>query len=385
MSLYFEERMNEQKGDYPENDKIVFTFPWILTMPWLNEDNTDRQIICEREMVTSLNITTIPWQISLTNDEISVVPLKVFLWNPICNVSYSLFYDDEMRYELYSSKKMSAIFNPDDVEFNTPEGFLTKFNDEFQKGKVAKIVIFVEVILSSKTFFYPFDHPLHYFYEKVCEEYPEDWENDFRYEFLKDCDYLIKCSDGYSMPALKMVLNVSSKFMHNHFKESKENEFICEHKIDVIKPVILYLHSLCFEMPKFYDLDFARRLLKAIDFFDPENKFDIKKSIQQSLCQKLAKEPSNFVSILQLISIAIQHDFLCVLNISCSLIANKYYFKWIETFPENARNPENPIFRDIFGPEGHIDLEDDDSAVFRTFYLVTYDFVSALFTNVIMD
>uniref|UniRef100_A0A914Q8S7 Uncharacterized protein n=1 Tax=Panagrolaimus davidi TaxID=227884 RepID=A0A914Q8S7_9BILA len=106
---------------------------------------------------------------------------------------------------------------------------------------------------------------------------------------LGEGDYSIKCSDGYSMPALKMVLNVSSYFMHNHFTESKENEFICEHKIDVIKPVILYLHSLCFKMPKSYNLDFVDRLLDAIDFFSPEHRDEIENVIEHSLCNKFVE------------------------------------------------------------------------------------------------
>uniref|UniRef100_A0AC35EZV6 BTB domain-containing protein n=1 Tax=Panagrolaimus sp. PS1159 TaxID=55785 RepID=A0AC35EZV6_9BILA len=73
-------------------------------------------------------------------------------------------------------------------------------------------------------------------------------------------DYTIKCLDG-KMPASKCVLNVTSGFMEKHFKDSKSNELIVEHKIDVIEPLILYLHSKCFEMPKAFDFDYAQRLL----------------------------------------------------------------------------------------------------------------------------
>uniref|UniRef100_A0AC35FKU8 Uncharacterized protein n=1 Tax=Panagrolaimus sp. PS1159 TaxID=55785 RepID=A0AC35FKU8_9BILA len=112
-----------------------------------------------------------------------------------------------------------------------------------------------------------------------------------------------------------MVLNVSSEFMRDHFKESKENEFICEHKIDVIKPVILYLHSLCFEMPKTYDIDFVDRLLKAIDLFDPVHKRQIMQSIHLSLCRKFVEEVPDFESILQWLRIALHYGFLILSNI----------------------------------------------------------------------
>uniref|UniRef100_A0AC35GM03 BTB domain-containing protein n=1 Tax=Panagrolaimus sp. PS1159 TaxID=55785 RepID=A0AC35GM03_9BILA len=175
-----------------------------------------------------------------------------------------------------------------DVEFNAPDGFMARFDDEYQKGIVAKIVVFVEIIIPAKIFYRPFDLPSHPLNKKKCAEYPENFEKDFS-------DYLIKCSDGYSMPSLKMVLNVSSKFMRDHFKESKENEFFCEHKIDVVKPVILYLHSLCFKIPKSFDIDYAQRLLKAIDFFEPEHKSGIRKSIHKSLCQKFAEVHVRFL------------------------------------------------------------------------------------------
>uniref|UniRef100_A0A914QAV8 Uncharacterized protein n=1 Tax=Panagrolaimus davidi TaxID=227884 RepID=A0A914QAV8_9BILA len=178
-----------------------------------------------------------------------------------------------------------------------------------------------------------------------------------------------------------MVLNVSSEFMRDHFKESKENEFICEHKIDVVKPIIIFLHSLCFQMPKTYDLDFADRLLKAIDFFEPVQKEQIYEFIDLSLSDKFCKESVNFDQLLQCLQISIQHQFYYLHQMSWSLIANKYYYKWIDTFPPNACNPENPLFCDIFGPEGHIDLENEESLTYRTFDLIKKTFDSSLFTN----
>uniref|UniRef100_A0A914P9T5 Uncharacterized protein n=1 Tax=Panagrolaimus davidi TaxID=227884 RepID=A0A914P9T5_9BILA len=158
-----------------------------------------------------------------------------------------------------------------------------------------------------------------------------------------------------------MVLNVSSKFMKKHFKESKENELIVEHKIDVVKHVILYLHSLCFKMPKFYDLDFADRLLKAIDSFEPEHRSSIKDSIHKSLCQKFAAEkPSNFISILHWLRLSIHHRFYILLDMT----------------------RENPLFCDIFGFENYFGL---GSLSHLTFYSISRDFVDSLFTNVILN
>uniref|UniRef100_A0A914QCI8 Uncharacterized protein n=1 Tax=Panagrolaimus davidi TaxID=227884 RepID=A0A914QCI8_9BILA len=182
-----------------------------------------------------------------------------------------------------------------------------------------------------------------------------------------------------------MVLNVSSEFMRDHFKESKENELIVEHKIDVVKPIIIFLHSLCFQMPKSHDLDFADRLLKAIDFFEPEQKEKMDDIISSSLCDKFCNESVNFDQLLQWLQVSIQHQFYCLREMSCTLIANKYFYKWIDTFPPNACNSGNPLFCDIFGPEGHVDLGNEKSLTYRTFDLIKKTFDASLFTNVIFQ
>uniref|UniRef100_A0A914PZF7 BTB domain-containing protein n=1 Tax=Panagrolaimus davidi TaxID=227884 RepID=A0A914PZF7_9BILA len=392
MSLFFEERMIEQKENDPENNKITFIHPWIFTtIPLQNEDNEIGETVhdlCSKMMITSYNVTAVPWILNLfaAGNQIATmaIPAKGFLWNPICNISYSLFSDNDMRFELYSSPKISAI--PYRNGFYTPEEFMTRFHNAFQNGTALKGVIFFEITLSEKTFNRPFEHPLHRLYKNFCAEYPENMENDFRFEFMKDGDYTIKCPDNYAMVAVGMVLNFSSEFMRKHLKESKENEFVCEHRIDVIKPIIIYIHSLCFQMPKTYDLDFVDRLLEAMDFFELENEFDIKESIHKSLCQKLVEEPTNnFHSVLQFLSIAIKHDFKALCNMCSALIANKFYHKWEEAFPSNARNPNNLLFREIFGPEGHIDLENEKSLTFRCFKLIEFAFVNSFFTNIILQ
>uniref|UniRef100_A0A914P4F1 BTB domain-containing protein n=1 Tax=Panagrolaimus davidi TaxID=227884 RepID=A0A914P4F1_9BILA len=393
MSLFFEERMIEQKENDPENDKITFTFPWILTtIPLQNEDNEvgeNVHVLCSKFMVTSYNVTIVSWVLMLftVGNQIGMiaVPSKHFLWNPICNISYSLFYDNDMRFELYSSPKISAI-PIDATAFYTPDGFMTRFYNDFQNGTALKAVIFFEITLSEKIFSRPFEHPLHVLYQNFCAKYPEDMENDFTFEFMKDGDYTIKCPNDYAMLAVGMVLNFSSEFMRKHFKESKENEFLCEHKIDVIKPIIIYIHSLCFQMPKTYDIDFVDRLLKAVDFFVLENEFDIKESIHKSICQKLVEEPSNnFHSVLQFLSIAIKHDFISLCNMCSALISNKFYHKWEEAFPPNARNPNNLLFREIFGPEGHINLENRKSLTYITFNWIELAYVNSFFTNIILQ
>uniref|UniRef100_A0AC35G7N4 Uncharacterized protein n=1 Tax=Panagrolaimus sp. PS1159 TaxID=55785 RepID=A0AC35G7N4_9BILA len=191
--------MTEQTADDALKDKIIFTYRWDLTPPLPDDDDDDADGDDEHEidrmetMITSYNVTTMEWQLHLTNDHLNILYQGSLVTNGIFNVSYKLFCDNNMEIELYARKT----------------------------GAVAKIVILIALSFSTQVFFRPFDLPSHPFNKKKCAEYPENFEKDFRFEFLKDSDYLIKCSDGHSMPALKMVLNVSSKFMHTHFKESK--------------------------------------------------------------------------------------------------------------------------------------------------------------------
>uniref|UniRef100_A0A914PHX7 Uncharacterized protein n=1 Tax=Panagrolaimus davidi TaxID=227884 RepID=A0A914PHX7_9BILA len=98
MSLYFEERMNE---DDPENDKITFIFPLILGIPPLNENNEGRRRIeGSEEMITSYNVSAFKWQLQLTNEDFSISPSIDYLWDVTCNVSYNLYSDNEMQNEL---------------------------------------------------------------------------------------------------------------------------------------------------------------------------------------------------------------------------------------------------------------------------------------------
>uniref|UniRef100_A0AC35FDA5 Uncharacterized protein n=1 Tax=Panagrolaimus sp. PS1159 TaxID=55785 RepID=A0AC35FDA5_9BILA len=53
MSLYFEERMKEQKEDDPENDKIVFTHPWILQFPQPPNQHGENEMLFVQRFLTA--------------------------------------------------------------------------------------------------------------------------------------------------------------------------------------------------------------------------------------------------------------------------------------------------------------------------------------------
>uniref|UniRef100_A0A914RDU5 MATH domain-containing protein n=1 Tax=Panagrolaimus davidi TaxID=227884 RepID=A0A914RDU5_9BILA len=381
MSLYFEERMNEQKEDAP-NDKIVFTFPWILRRADLGRHFiTKPTSYVSRFITTGYKFGAMEWGLQLTSNYFCVDsgrnhPSEFVASNSICNVSYTLFSDDAMRFELYSSPTVTAPFThiqETDANYSalkTPNEFMTKLKDAFQKEQFAKIVIFVELQIPSKYFLPPFGR------KKCCIEYPANFENDFKFGFLKYIDYSIKCPDD-SVPALKIVLNQSSKFMEKHFMESKESELTVEHGIDVVKPIIYFLHSSYFQMPKSYNLDYVDRLMEALGFFEPVHERSAILSIQESLCQNFAKEPLNFDSILRWIKTSIRYKFDDLFDMIFATIINKYYYKWIETFPTNARNNENMLFREIFN--------DSHGRYDQNFEFIDYAFINSLFTNVILQ
>ena len=104
------------------------------------------------------------------------------------------------------------------------------------------------------------------------------------YSFCRD--FLIKCPDE-SIQASRQSLYISSHYFRNLLPTFQSHELAVRHSIDVVKPIIYYLHSLCFETPKFEDIGYIRRLITAICFFLPVNKNDIMVIIQRSLCQKL--------------------------------------------------------------------------------------------------
>uniref|UniRef100_A0AC35FD90 Uncharacterized protein n=1 Tax=Panagrolaimus sp. PS1159 TaxID=55785 RepID=A0AC35FD90_9BILA len=111
------------------------------------------------------------------------------------------------------------------------------------------------------------------------------------------------------MPALKWGLNVTSGCMKKHFKDSKSNELIVEHRIDVIEPLILYLHS------------------KSIDYFKLVHEKQLTKSIHEALCNKFIEETWNFTQLLRWVSISLRVEFSILEKMICTTIVQKYYFK----------------------------------------------------------
>uniref|UniRef100_A0AC34GG94 BTB domain-containing protein n=1 Tax=Panagrolaimus sp. ES5 TaxID=591445 RepID=A0AC34GG94_9BILA len=197
------------------------------------------------------------------------------VWNGTCFISYVLYSTPELHSEFYSSPKISMIPTPTRDSFKSPDGAMTKFAKAIAKKKIAKIVVFIELLLPAKFFYRPFERRVTFMIQKHCFDIPKNIDNDFRFDFLKRGDFSINCPDGI-MPCNRMALYLSSKFMKKYLTDFKEVQYDTVHFMDVVEPVITFLHSSCFEMPETYDLNFAKRLLEVINIFNPQESYKIK-------------------------------------------------------------------------------------------------------------
>uniref|UniRef100_A0AC34FD48 BTB domain-containing protein n=1 Tax=Panagrolaimus sp. ES5 TaxID=591445 RepID=A0AC34FD48_9BILA len=378
----------------PECDKIIFNFPWIYTIPAATNEIGE----ISRSIKTSYKMGSAEWFMYLRKTEICIhTPYDESTFdNGCCFVSYILFYDADMRYEYYSSSKIQAEISENN-EFISPVGYMDKFAGAISARKISKIVVHFELHLPVKYFFYPYERSSSYL-SKRCPKYPKDISTDYKFAFLNKGDFVIKCPDG-TVPASKQVLYVSSsaKFrsvmdeLDDKFTDLdrinpaslsismekqrifKSDELTVPHSTDVVKPIIVFLHTYRFEMPKFYDLNYIPRLFEVIEFFKGDRiyllessiKILLCNSIEESLCVKLVEEPLDMNSVLQWIAVSFKHHFNELKNMLCVLIANKFFFKWSEIFPEDARNSDNPQHREVFGLESSTKFFNDIFGIFN--------------------
>uniref|UniRef100_A0AC34F518 Uncharacterized protein n=1 Tax=Panagrolaimus sp. ES5 TaxID=591445 RepID=A0AC34F518_9BILA len=343
MSLFLEERIAEQEIEDPEKDKIIFTFSLALGINYLHEPGKNKDIKVHGAFKTTYKMGSEKWHFNLTTKNIVIGTvtdtllegnIKDSFWNGICFLSYTLFWDNDMRLELYSSTRIQMVKINDSDLFSTPRGYMSRFAEAFTETKVSRIVMSIELHLPVKYFYYPFERPSNEIWSRnCCAEYPEYIKNGGNLAFFGESDYLIKCLDG-SVPARKLTLNTFCSLNVKNFM--KTDALIVEHSIDVMKPLIIFLHTLCFEMPESYDLEYVKRLFKLLESFKPEKRLMLDNTIEKSLCLKFVKETHNFNSVLQWIHISFKHKVNVLKRMIASLIAEKYYHKFLDMFPENV-------------------------------------------------
>uniref|UniRef100_A0AC34F8W0 BTB domain-containing protein n=1 Tax=Panagrolaimus sp. ES5 TaxID=591445 RepID=A0AC34F8W0_9BILA len=383
MSLFFDERVKEQKVDDRAKDKnIVFTFPWIFSFPIQNDGQWMTEgLIAESYMTTSYKMATIHWNVSLTDGYnyilVSNQNSQEYLKDGDCFISYTLFYDSQMRFEFFSSTRIQMEEYREN--FRTPEGYMTRFIEGMNNNKFKKCVISVELHLPMKYFcqasfkrsYTDFDD------NQISDKFPMDYENDFRFEFLRNGDYTFECLDGI-VPAHRNILFSSSSTMKKQLSSPFHHTFgTVMFTVDVIKPIIIFLHSHCFKLPESFNFDYIFRLLKAIEFFEPVQKWDMITKIGEILGEKFVKENHDLNSLLLWLSFncKCKKYGLGLSNMICSLIANEHYFKWLRMFPETARNADNHLYRETFG---QMQLD-------RIFAYIDQIFGESFFTNIILQ
>uniref|UniRef100_A0AC34EZC6 BTB domain-containing protein n=1 Tax=Panagrolaimus sp. ES5 TaxID=591445 RepID=A0AC34EZC6_9BILA len=375
MSLYFAERVEEHIEDR-EKDKIVFTFPWMLNIN--GPVNMDEDSSVGESITTSYKMETTSWDIYLKNNNKTILLRNADGedCNGRCFFSYTLYYDSEMRFEFFSSSRIQLNETINEFGFQTPDGYMSKFVEAVNSKKISKLVLFIEIHIPAKYFYHHrgFEDLERKSKIEINDKIPDDCENNLRFEFMKNSDFTFECLDG-TLPAQRVVLFTSSFTMRNHLLACRQNGGKVKYTVAVLKPIITFLHSLCIQLPESYDLEYAKNLLHAVNFFDPIRKTDLIEKLNELLCQKFAKENHNFHSLLQWLSFACEYFTFGLSDMIIALIANEHYFKWQDTFPETARNMENPFFRELFEWNGIPNL----------FESIDNIFVNSFLTNVILQ
>uniref|UniRef100_A0AC34EZC3 Uncharacterized protein n=1 Tax=Panagrolaimus sp. ES5 TaxID=591445 RepID=A0AC34EZC3_9BILA len=327
MSLFCVERVDEQIIDDRGTDKnVVFTFPFISNFPIQHH-------LINNCFATSYKMATTYWNVNIRTGFTSIVVKNAAdeKWDGICFISYTLYYDDEMRFEFFSSSKIQMTESLDKFGFQTPDGYMSKFVEGLNNKKFSKCVIFIELHLPAKYFYQPWFKRERFFENEIDISYqiPDDYENDYRFQFMKTGDYAFECLDG-TVLAYRVILFSSSSTMRKQLLSPFHYPVgTVLYTVDVIKPIINYFHSLCFKLPESFTFEYANRLFHAINFFEPIRKNSMLKKVQETLCQKFAA----------------------------------------------ARNADNQLYHQLFG-----EMNVDD-----IFEIIDYIFKKSFFTNIILQ
>uniref|UniRef100_A0AC34FFQ8 BTB domain-containing protein n=1 Tax=Panagrolaimus sp. ES5 TaxID=591445 RepID=A0AC34FFQ8_9BILA len=352
MSLYFADRVKEQKADDRTSEtNIVFTFPWILNIPLQRPNDEEYEEMEQTFFSTSYKMTSSPWNVSFVQhynrNYISLYNIDRDRWTGIFYISYTLYYDAEMRFEYFSSTKiqMEKIFLQDGIDYHTPDGSMAKFIESMYNNRFSKCVIFIELHLPTKQFYQP-SFKRERIKNEIFDEFSDDFENNFGLEFMKNGDYTFECLDGI-VRAQRVVLFSTSETMKRQLRPPCHYPVgIVKYTVDVVKTIMILFHSHVLKLPESYDLEYIDRLLHAFDFFEhpnPKRKCEMITKVHESLCQKFAK----------------------------------------------ARNMHNPLYRQLFEQASTVRNADNHqngrSLVDEIFKCIEEIFKDSFFTNVILQ
>jgi hypothetical protein len=220
----------------------------------------------------------------------------------------------------------------------------------------SKIAICFEVLLPIASFLHPPLDGSRFSSPPIPDPYPQNFEDDVLFDFMKKGDCKMICSDG-SLKAEQRQIYLTSQFFREQMKNTREKEYYVDYSMDVMKPILIYLHSLCFEMPNVYDLEYAEQLLDAITFFEPIYFNGLELFIQKSLCNKFCTEVHSFESLLKWAEFVSHHSTNPLANddgfgftlydlykMIAALFANKYYLELHHRLERAERDMENPQF-----------------------------------------
>uniref|UniRef100_A0A914R2H7 MATH domain-containing protein n=1 Tax=Panagrolaimus davidi TaxID=227884 RepID=A0A914R2H7_9BILA len=201
-SLYFEEAVAERELE-PIGENISFTHGWVIRVP----NGDEEQRLVQTSFGTNYKFGTCEWNVRLCSRRSpfgltnlgqgtgqrskSYILVETARRTKIpggsCHIAYTIYYDNDMRYELYSSTKVATIgMVTDGLRFRTPRGnFMEMLTNAFIKNEGKMIVVFIEMILPTRFFFRRFED-LSIFAHHKLPEYPAHIEDDFRFDFINN-------------------------------------------------------------------------------------------------------------------------------------------------------------------------------------------------------
>uniref|UniRef100_A0A7E4V6N9 BTB domain-containing protein n=1 Tax=Panagrellus redivivus TaxID=6233 RepID=A0A7E4V6N9_PANRE len=388
--MFYEDAVAERESEFPMLTKsdattiskptlttpskpLNFVYNWVITVPSLDQarmplsthfsttyglGSTDWNVhLKHRAMVNSFLHRNRAEPTSSGSHVIIETARSAKMLTGKCWIQYSIFSDEDMGVRTFESAKMQAVgtetFLNEGLRFRTPmtENFFDRFASTYKTKPGYKIHVNIELCLDIKYFIKGYESTT-IFLNRFMKPFPVDVDSHFLFSFLKNHNFTINCADGVQVYADKRSIYLTSAYFRNMEDFDKLSEINTHFTSDVVRPVIWYLHSLCFELPKDCTLEYVRKVMRYVEIVNPANKLDIQACIHRSLCLKAAQNIDNYPLLVELAELSAPSRMMELKQIVCTVIADRYYERFKNDFPDGNINvirdaPVDDIFHGL--------------------------------------
>ncbi|KAH7728929.1 hypothetical protein AAVH_03302 [Aphelenchoides avenae] len=173
---------------------------------------------------------------------------------------------------------------------------------------------------------------------------PENAAMDRRFRTLALCsDYTIRCNGG-SVTASSLVLLLRSAYfkrllLHPSSADSQAHSHYLGYPVDVVSPLVTYLHTDTFGLEPTVPLRSVQEMLKLIDELEPVEMRKLKNGIAAYVHRQFETNNSNVHDLALIAAIALQLPFERLAICALKLIANDHYIAFKEQYNAEAANP----------------------------------------------